>query len=359
MKTHTFALLLESFWQQLWRQAAGLSLTIWGFVGAFIMAVLGLLWDGGWHASWGRDTFFIPPHNMLYTAVAMTLVMSYTVLVAGSLRGYARGAWRIRRLQATPGIWTIFLGCLMLIGAAPFDELYHRIYGPDDALGLWSPPHFAGMLGGLLVCLGILLLLRREQARPAQASGRPRGLGNLTANDQAALLMLGFLVFIVGALTVNFWGIRHWYRTEGTLYPLLIMTTGPGLAVFAQRVAGRAGAGTVAVALPFAWIGVVGVILRLAGYPIVTSLPMMGLPSAIILDSFYARFGKSYRWLAVAGLLAALAFYPSEYAWAAFLNGGQAWNWAQALPFVPAGAAIGTASALLGAWLGERFAMAV
>ncbi len=346
---------LDRFWSLMWSEVAGVAIAVWAFVAAFVLAMLGLLWDGAWHASWGRDTFFIPPHDMLYTMVTITLGLSHAILVSGSLRERDPGFIHIRRLQAPLGIWGVFVGCLMLIGAAPFDEWWHRRFGRDDGTGLWSPPHFAGMVGGLVVCLGILILLRQSEPRPAGRGGRPPGLRGLTTNDRITLLMLGFVTFIVGGLTLNFFGIRHWYRTEGTVYPILTMLTGPALAVLAQRVTGRAGAATVAVALPFAFIGAVGAVLRAFNYPIVVSLPVMGLPSAIVLDAFYARFGSDRRWLVVAGLLAALVFYPSEFLWSWLLNGKVMWTLAPTLMALPLGLATGAASALLGAWLGRRF----
>jgi hypothetical protein len=46
-----------------WRRVWGLSLAAWAFVLAGLLAFIGLLWDGAWHGSWGRDSFFIPPHK--------------------------------------------------------------------------------------------------------------------------------------------------------------------------------------------------------------------------------------------------------------------------------------------------------
>jgi len=339
----------------LWQEAAGLPVLIWAYTAAFLVAVLGLLWDGGWHASWGRDTFFIPPHNMLYTAVTLTLVLTYLTVVVGSLRPRDPALPHLGRLQAQPGIWGIFVGCLLLLGAAPFDELWHRTFGPDDGTGLWSPPHFVGMLGGLCVNLGILLLLRRAQPLPAQRAGRPPALGGLSANDVVTLLLLGFVTFIVGGLTLNFYAIRHWYRLEGTLYPLLTLLTGPLASVFALRVAGRAGAATVAVLVPFVFIGGVGAVLRLADYPIVVSLPVMAVPSTLVLDWFYRRHGADRRRLALAGLLSALVFYPFEFGWAALLNGGATWALLPTLLSLAVSLPVGAGSALAGNWLAGRF----
>ncbi|MBI3764160.1 MAG: hypothetical protein HY260_20150 [Chloroflexi bacterium] len=340
--------------QWLWADVAGLPVAVWAYVACFVVAVFGLLWDGGWHASWGRDTFFIPPHNMLYAAVTFVLGLSTFIIVRDASDLADPALTRLGPFRAPLGVWTSFAGCMMLIGAAPFDEWWHRTFGRDDGTGLWSPPHFIGMVGGLLVCLGIIVTLRLREKPQMGGDGKPRRLGGLTANDAVTLLMFAYLTFIVGALSLNFYAIRHWYRYDA-FYPILALMFGPTVLVLAQRLTGRAGAATVALTIPFALIGGMGLVLRAAHYPIVVSLPVMAFPSAILLDMFYARFGSGYRWLLVAGPLAALVFYPSEFGWAWLLNGRITWPLADALRALPLAMIAATLSVLLGAWIAGRF----
>src|ERR687883_11402 len=54
-------------------------------------AAFGLAWDIRWHALVGRDTFFTPPHLLLYTGVALAGLISLGVVLAETAR-YHRGS---------------------------------------------------------------------------------------------------------------------------------------------------------------------------------------------------------------------------------------------------------------------------
>src|SRR5712692_10168935 len=156
-----------SRWRQahslLWQRYADVPLAAWLFVGFATMAVVGLMWDGAWHQSWGRDTFFIPPHDLMYTAVTALFVVSALILLSTHQLEAQPGPASAAVAQVPAGVWVVFFGCLTLFAAAPVDEWYHRTFGVDNGTGLWSPPHFMGMIGGLVGCLGVLLLLRTDR----------------------------------------------------------------------------------------------------------------------------------------------------------------------------------------------------
>jgi hypothetical protein len=340
-------------WRQahsfLWARYAGVSAAAWIYVACAVLALTGLMWDGAWHASWGRDTFFIPPHDLMYTAITTLFLVSAFILVSSQQFGLRTG-WS-ESTAAPAGVWAIFIGCMILFAAAPYDDWYHRTYGVDNGSGLWSPPHFMGMIGGLIGCLGILLLLRMERQEAEGPDTRVRGLRGLNANEVLTLLMFAFITLIVGALSLNFWAIRYWYRVEGTWYPFLGLLFGPMTLVIVQRVTRRAGSATVAFLFPFLFIGAMGAILTLLKYPIVVSLPVMGLPSALALDLLYKRYGSGYRWLLLAGPLCGAIFYVAEFFWAWFFT-GQPWhNLGDVLWVMPAALLYSTATMLVGAWL--------
>jgi hypothetical protein len=347
-----------SRWRQahsvLWRRYADVSLAAWLFVGFASMALIGLMWDGAWHQSWGRDTFFIPPHDLMYTAVTGLFVVSALILLSTQkLEAEPRPAG-MPGFHTPAGVWVIFAGCLTLFTAAPIDEWYHRTFGVDNGTGLWSPPHFLGMVGGLAGCLGVLLLLRSERQPLPRVAGRPRGLRHLSANDVLTLIMFAYITLIVGGLSMNFWAIRYWYRVEGTLYPWLALLYGPMVLVIAQRVTRRAGAATLAFLIPFFIMGTMGLILTLLQYPLVVSLPVMAVPSALLLDWFYARYGSGYRWLLVAGPICTVVFYIAEYFWAWYLTGHPWHDLTGVLWIIPVAILASTANMLLGAWIVDQ-----
>src|SRR5690349_3739609 len=67
------------------------ALTVLALVGAF-----GNAWDLFWHIVIGRDSFWIPPHKMMYAAVALSGLIALAVVLSDTLR-------RVNRLSAMLG----------------------------------------------------------------------------------------------------------------------------------------------------------------------------------------------------------------------------------------------------------------
>lgn len=91
-------------------------------------AVLGGTWDVWWHAEIGRETFWSPPHLLLYAGVI--------VAIGAGCYGW----WKTREKR-----WQWLALVLLLVPAsAPFDEVWHRVFGVEavnSPLIVWSPPH--------------------------------------------------------------------------------------------------------------------------------------------------------------------------------------------------------------------------
>lgn len=119
-------------------------------VGALGIAVLAGTWDVWWHAAVGRNTFWEPPHLLLYTAVIAVL--------AGGWWGWVRTRERAWRRLA--------IAVLMIPLAAPFDDLWHRAFGVEDLRSpfvIWSPPHLV-LIGALIASFALVLpLLARDR----------------------------------------------------------------------------------------------------------------------------------------------------------------------------------------------------
>lgn len=81
----------------------------------------------------------------------------------------------------------------------------------------------------------------------------------------------------------------------------------------------------------------------------------MGLFSALTLDLAFKRFGRGYKWLLFIGPLFVTIFYVTEYLWAWYLTRYPWWPLERTLWMFPLGIVVGTTSALVGAWLAERF----
>src|SRR5262245_28447302 len=99
----------------IWRRVWGLSLASWAFVLAGMSAFVGLLWDGAWHASWGRDTFFIPPHDFMYGGITLAMGVAVAIVVTGSRSPREKDFTRIGPLQAPLGIWVMLVGMVIML----------------------------------------------------------------------------------------------------------------------------------------------------------------------------------------------------------------------------------------------------
>lgn len=122
---------------------------------ALFMAVMAGSWDAWWHIAVGRESFWVPPHLLLYSSVI------------GAIGGGIYGWYR------TGGKTWQRLGLVLLLVplSAPFDELWHRLFGAENLsspLIIWSPPHVvlvASLMGSFVL---LLPLLREDRDIDAQ-----------------------------------------------------------------------------------------------------------------------------------------------------------------------------------------------
>lgn len=341
----------------IWRRVWGLSLASWAFVFSGLGSFVGLLWDGAWHASWGRDTFFIPPHDLMYGGISLSMGMAIAVLVTLSRHPRERGFLHIGALQAPLGIWISIAGMALMFGSAYYDDWWHNTIGHVEGdVVLWSPPHFLGVMGALCTLCGAVLFVLREVPIPTPASGKPVWFWErFNVPALGLILTFSYFAFLVSAISLDRYMIYDKLRFDGSIYPLMALLFGPGLLVVTQRVTNRAGVATFTVILGFFLAALVAFIVRdLFGFPKAASLPIMGLVSAALLDLAFKRFGGGYKWLLVAGPVFVLVFYATEYLWAWYLTRYPWWPIEKTLVMIPIGIVIGTASLLAGAWVAQQ-----
>lgn len=157
---------------------------LWVLLAGKLLGAWGLTWDIQWHLLIGRDTFWIPPHLMMYGGVTAGFLVAFAVLVLDTraARGGLPppGAITVVGLTSTRGVHLAAWGVALLLLAAPIDDLWHRLFGLD--VTLWSPPHLLGLLGSAINTLGALLLA--TEVYPARTRAR-----------LAALLLGGGLLY--------------------------------------------------------------------------------------------------------------------------------------------------------------------
>jgi hypothetical protein len=245
----------------------------------------------------------------------------------------------------------------VMFAAGAYDDWWHNNIGhvEGDPV-LWSPPHFLGLVGALFTLSGAVLFVLTQVPIPARADRKPLWVwDHLDVPSLALLLCFCYLAFMLSAISMDRYIIYDKLRFDGSLYPLLALSLGPGLLVLAQRVTNRAGAASFAVLLGFILAAVVAFIVRdLFHYPKAASLPIMGLISALLLDAAFKRFGQGYKWVLLLGPVFVVVFYVTEYLWAWYLTRYPWWPLERTLAMVPFGILLGTGSLLVGAWLADR-----
>jgi hypothetical protein len=128
----------------------------------YVLVSLGMLlaagggsWDITNHLLNKPETFFAPPHAVLYSGAASAVIGTVLVFSASKSRDGAAGRmiWPVKLVIA---------GVVMLISAAPVDFGWHSVFGLD---GLFSPPHFVLVSGMVVGSAGALAGLAQSTKR--------------------------------------------------------------------------------------------------------------------------------------------------------------------------------------------------
>jgi len=125
---------------------------VWRAIAApLILTGVGGAWDVWWHRMVGRDSFWEPPHIMIYGGVMLAVALGFA-------------AWRIHRNTLWRNIALALLAIPLVV--APFDEVWHAIFGKEDITSvwiIWSPPHVALVLAIVWAFVLLLPFLRKEE----------------------------------------------------------------------------------------------------------------------------------------------------------------------------------------------------
>lgn len=119
-------------------------------IAALFGAVVGGAWDVWWHGMLGRESFFAPPHILLYISVAVAFLSASFYYYKTKESKYG---WLILSLASTPVAFVL-------------DELWHRVFGVEavsSSLIFWSPPHLVIIFCLVASFVVALLLMRSEE----------------------------------------------------------------------------------------------------------------------------------------------------------------------------------------------------
>lgn len=106
-------------------------------------AIAAIWWDGWWHVTLGRDSFFIPPHLVIYAGIGLFFL----------------SALALYRQTRSKTYLITFTGIAVMIVMAPVDQLWHKLFGAENLtspLIVWSPPHLIAILASTFGLFSVL-----------------------------------------------------------------------------------------------------------------------------------------------------------------------------------------------------------
>ncbi len=203
-------------------------------IGGVLLFLVGGTWDVSWHIVAGRETFWSPPHLVLYAGILLIFVTA--------LHGVS-SAWQSGRLPTASSLIGI-AGSAMSLASAPLDDFWHRVYGLD--VTIWSPPHLL-LIGGVTLAsfssiVGISQFVRRA---PGGATWHALSTGWTPANT--ALFFSGGLFIAIGGTSLGEYDFDVARASVSYHPPLLVALTAFGL-VLTARAARRVGGATLTAA---------------------------------------------------------------------------------------------------------------
>ncbi len=114
------------------------------------------IWGGSWditsHLLGSPESFFTPPHTVLYTGVGIGLIAGIIALIL-LIRDR-----NLRQESFSLGLKLMIVGSIFQIIAGPGDYAWHELFGVD---GLLSPTHLMLITGILIQSVGIVIGLTR------------------------------------------------------------------------------------------------------------------------------------------------------------------------------------------------------
>jgi len=222
---------------------------LWSLVLAVSLVTLGGQIDVSWHRSIGRDTFWTPPHMMVYACGIIAGVSCAWLILAttfGNRPALREISVNLFGLRAPLGILLTAWGGVEMLYSASVDNWWHNAYGLDVRVA--SPPHILLLSGTAAVGLGTLFIAAAHLNR-ARLHSQPPGAPSQTASSfevgctppEAAPYQRLFL--FVGALAViTLMSYAMGYTFDTRLHqakPYLVMSMGVPFTLAALASAAR------------------------------------------------------------------------------------------------------------------------
>lgn len=124
------------------------------------LQISGSNWDIVWHGIGNVETFFTPPHSVIYSGVVLVIgsvvvgIIHTTKILQQKNIPSKRNIFGLLTVSLPLPIKLAIIGCTLQLTAGPFDFWWHNQFGFD---GLLSPPHSVLATGMLMAALGALI----------------------------------------------------------------------------------------------------------------------------------------------------------------------------------------------------------
>ena len=218
--------------------------------------LLGGYWDVSWHIIIGRDTFWSPPHLVLYAGIIAILAACASAVAQAAAAAAARGRGPALPgplvalpfgLRLPPGILVTLVGAGMSLASAPIDDTWHRLYGLD--VTVWSPPHIMLVAGMVIAPFGALigLTLETNHRLPTRLRRLWHDTGQLwrmPSSELAAIAAGGVILATALAVLAEYDFDLPIYQL--VYHPIILSALSAFILVAAARASGRIGAATLA-----------------------------------------------------------------------------------------------------------------
>ena len=240
------------------------------------LQISGSNWDIVWHGVGNVETFFTPPHSVIYSGVALA--------IGSVIGGIIQAAFKIQQ-QKKNIMWFVLLpsslplslklaaiGCILQLTAGPFDFLWHTQFGFD---GLLSPPHSVLAVGMLTTALGALVGIYSHYSNHSS-----RKINNTSSSSLFSKLSLivGFAVFLMVAVgiilmfTLPFSKGQYFDFNPNSLAALVAASVSiPFILGICLFVAARISSFSTANRIPFILTSIVAVIMTIQSTTTITS----------------------------------------------------------------------------------------
>jgi hypothetical protein len=168
-------------------------------------------WDITNHLLNKPETFFSPPHIILYSGITLALIGATIMFLHWrSYSTYISTQKGEKNLELDLSIKLVISGTCMLILAGPLDFFWHLAFGLD---GLLSPPHLTLTIGMLAGSIGALIGIR-SYIVINNSNNQEKRLNNDIdnfKNNERIPISLYTTVIIIGILPI-------WMSSSGLIY---------------------------------------------------------------------------------------------------------------------------------------------